>query len=151
MINGWSSTKVLILFRLNKQNGRQSRFFILIGRFSKIFVSETTGQNLTKLCKNDLWMVLHKYTSFCSGWTNKMAARADSLFWLAEFQTSSSYETTGPNSTKQSGMMYGRSCTKIRLLSWLNKQNGCQSPVERYRPSWAWLYEDWKKAFILQF
>ena len=43
----------LILFRLNKQNGRQSRFFILIGRFSKIFFYKTTGPNLTKLCKND--------------------------------------------------------------------------------------------------
>ena len=51
-----------------------------------------------------------------------MAARADSLFWLAEFQTSSSYETTGPNSTKQSGMMYGRSCTKYNTcLGWTNK------------------------------
>ena len=71
---------------LNKQYGRQSRFFILIGRFSKIFFYKTAGPNSTKLCKNDYWMVLHKNSSFYSGWINKMAARADSLFWLAEFQ-----------------------------------------------------------------
>ena len=46
-------------------------------------------QNLTKLGRNYEQMVLRNNTTFSSGWTNKMAARADPLFWLAYFQKSS--------------------------------------------------------------
>ena len=47
-------------------NKMAAKWIILIGRFSNIF-SETTLPNLTKLCRNDVWMVLHKNTSFRSG------------------------------------------------------------------------------------
>ena len=155
-----------ISYQLN--NKMAAKGIILIGWFSNIFFSETTGPNLTKLYKNDICMVLHKKTSFCSGWTNKMAARANSLFWLADFQKSSPLKRIKPNFARIiyewsctnfphfvvlvelpklpprpilyfdlpnfkhllpmellgriqrnfAGMMYGWSCTKIRLLSW---------------------------------
>ena len=50
---------LLFPFRLNKQHGRHSWFFILIGWFSKIFF-ETTSPNSTKLYRNDVLVFLHK-------------------------------------------------------------------------------------------
>ena len=49
-------------------NKMAAKWIILIGRFSNIFFSETTGPNLTKLCRNDVWMILYKNTTFRSGW-----------------------------------------------------------------------------------
>ena len=46
---------------IDQQDGRQMDYFD-----SNIFFSETTGPNLTKLCRNDVWM-LHKNTTFRSG------------------------------------------------------------------------------------
>ena len=85
----------------NKMAARANSSFCLVN-FQKSFPLKLLDQNLTKLCKNDLWMVLHKLPSFCNVPVElpKWPPELDPLFWLAEFQTSSSYETTGPNSTK---------------------------------------------------
>ena len=61
-------------------NKMAAKWIILIGRISNIFFSETTGPNLTKLCRNNVWMILYKNTTFRSGWKKKMAARANSRF-----------------------------------------------------------------------
>ena len=66
-------------FSFRLMNKMAAKWIILIGRISNIF-SETTGPNLTKLCRNDVWMILYKNTTFRSGWTKKMAARANSRF-----------------------------------------------------------------------
>ena len=61
---------------------------------------------------NDVWMVLHKTTSFSFGWINNMASRANSRFWLADFKKSplKLLSRTLPNFT---GMMYEWSFTEI--------------------------------------
>ena len=79
-------------FWLNNQDGRQVLFSILIGQFSIIVCSETTVSNITQ---HNVWMVLNNNTTFHSGWTNNMATRANSLFWLADFQKSSSLKLHG--------------------------------------------------------
>ena len=83
---GWTITKTPLFVSgwINNMAARaNSRFWL--ADFKKIF-SETTGSNLTKLYWNDVWLVFHKNTSFCSGRINNMAARANSRFWLADFK-----------------------------------------------------------------
>ena len=122
------------LFRLN--NMMAAKWIILIGRFSNIFFSETTVPNSTKFYRINIWMFLRNNTTFSSGWTNKMAARADSFFWLADFLKSSLKYWAKFNQTLQELCTDGPA-QKYHLSLLLNQQHGSQSPVERYRPSWA--------------
>ena len=55
-------------------------------------------------------------TTHRSGWINKIAAKANSLVWLADFQNSYPLKLLHPISPNLAWMMYGWSCTKIPLF-----------------------------------
>ena len=81
--------------------------------------------NLTKLCRNDVWMVLHKNTTFRSGWKNKMAARANSRILIGRFSKIFSSETTWPNSAKlYRNDVWDGSPQKYHFSFRSNKQDG---------------------------
>ena len=66
---------------------------------SKIFSSETTWPNGTKLYRKPLWEVQNKVSSFRPNRTTNMTATGNACFWLADISKIFS-ETTWPNGTK---------------------------------------------------
>ena len=57
--------------------------------------SETTGLNYSILGRNNVWMVLLESFSFLSDWMKNMTAKANSWFWLADFQKFSPLKLQG--------------------------------------------------------
>jgi hypothetical protein len=84
-IYGRSSIKTAHFVPIHKKHGRHRQFLFLIGRFLKIFYSETAWANGLKRGRKYLWKILYGNFSFRFDPLTNMAVIGNSCFLLVDF------------------------------------------------------------------
>ena len=103
--------RVLISFRSMYKHGHHRQLLFLIGRFLRIFSSETVSQMIQNLVGSIYARSSIKIAHSVP--IRYMATTGDSFFWLADFLDSSPLKPFGQMNRNVVGSIYRRFCIKF--------------------------------------